>query len=109
MGHSGPDRTPPTAPLWETTVVEFPTLRARSNTSNSTPLGDDSCGVSSSQSQIEHLQQHPSGRRQLWSFQHSGGWSNTFSSTPLGEDSCGVFSTQEVGQTPPAAPLWDPC
>merc|ERR1711972_17474 len=116
LQHPEPDQAPPAAPLWETTVVESSTPRARSSTSSSTPLGDDSCGVFNTQSQIKHLQQHPSGRRQLWSFQHPEPhqappaaplWettvvefstpratSTTSSSTPLGDDSGGVFNTQ---------------
>ena len=57
-----PDQAPPTGPFWETAVVQFPTLRR----------------------QIKHFQQHPSGRRQLWIFQHS-----------------------EPDRAPPTAPLWE--
>merc|ERR1712110_589470 len=72
------------APLWETTVAQLRTPRARSNTSYRTSLGDDSCAVASTQSQIKHLLPHLSGRQQLRSCEHP-----------------------EPDQTPPTAPLWE--
>jgi hypothetical protein len=82
LEHPRPDQKPLTAPLWETTVVEFSTPKARSNTSNSTPLGDDRARPLTSKSSplgddgdgvINNLQQPPS----------------------LGDDNCGVSNTQE--------------
>ena len=46
----------PATPLWETTAVQFPTPKARSTISDSTPLGVDSCAVSSTPGQSNNLQ-----------------------------------------------------
>ena len=92
--HPKPDRTPPTAPLWETTVAHLP----------------------STQSQIEHPIPHLSGRRPLHTCEHPGTdripptaplWERTvahlraprvksrsFYHASLGEDCCVLASTQ---------------
>merc|ERR1712110_880504 len=104
------------APLWETTVAQLRSPRAKSNTSYRTSLGDDSCAVASTQSQIKHLLPHLSGRRQLRSCEHPEpdqtpptapfsettvaqlraprAKSNTSYCTSLGDNSCGVAGTQ---------------
>ena len=54
-------RLSPAAPLRVSRMCDscrhLGALKARSSTSSSTPLGDDSCGVSKTHGRIEHLQQ----------------------------------------------------
>merc|ERR1712110_562631 len=82
--HPEPDQAPPAALLWETTVAHLRAPRARSSTSYRTSLGDDSCALATTQSQIKHLPPHFSGRRQLRTCEHP-----------------------EPDQAPPTAPLWE--